>query len=485
MEYNHTSAIRTRFAPSPTGSLHIGGVRTAIFCYLFARHHKGQFLLRIEDTDQERSKPGYVQEILNGLQWIGLDWDGESYIQSQHQTEHIRAALQIREMGKAYFCYCDPASLEEKRRKADQSVITYKYDRHCLTLSESERADLESRKQSKTLRFLVPDGETIFEDMVHGKIQVDHREIDDFILLRSDGTPTYQMAVISDDHAMGITHVVRGDDHLSNTPKQILLYHALGYPVPVFAHIPLIFGTNKKKLSKRHGAVSLGEYHSKGYLAEALFNFLALLGWAPEGNRELFTKQELIDRFDLSAVAKKNAIFDEKKLEWLNGQYISRAFDENLIPAVSELFVKYGIFGKDEISQHSSKIQKIIELLKSRVKILPEFVTYGGYYFRDPSTFDESAKTKYWSPEAMKHLLTLADSLEKLESFNQQTTEECLRSLADKHTIKASAVIHPVRLALTGFGVSPGLFEVMEELGKPTVIRRLRKAVEYFEQFKN
>ena len=475
--------IRSRFAPSPTGMLHIGGVRTAIFCYLFARHHRGKLLLRIEDTDAARSRPEYVKEILEGLTWLGLDWDEDIYYQSQYCGKHKENALKLVAEDKAYYCYCDHEMVEKRRKEAAGSEMAYKYDRHCLNLTSEDKDRFEKEGKSKALRFLVPDGETIIDDAVHGSVRINHKEIDDFVLLRSDGSPTYHLAVVSDDHEMKITHVIRGDDHLSNTPKQILLYKALGYPTPEFAHLPLIFGINRKKLSKRHGAVALSDYRKKGILRDVLFNYLALLGWVPDENREVFARDELIERFDLRTLSKNNAIFDQTKLEWLNGQYISQIPPDEILPFVERIFVEHGIINSEELPHHSEKLSRVFELLKSRVRVLPDFVTFGSYYFRDPSHFDEKTKAKYWTAAAMQNLGLLMKSIENLDILSEETAEECLRSLADKIQIKAGALIHPVRLALTGFGVSPGIFEVMAELGKTTVQRRLRKAIEYYGKY--
>lgn len=483
MESLSSGDVRTRFAPSPTGMLHIGSVRTAVFCYLFSQHKQGKFLLRIEDTDAARSRPEYVEEILEGLHWLGLNWDEEIFYQSEYQLKHKENALRLVAEGKAYYCYCDREMMEKRREEATEPDKAYKYDRFCLNLSSDEKAQFEKEGRPKALRFLVPEGETVINDAVHGSVKVNHKEIDDFVLLRSDGSPTYHIAVVSDDHKMKITHVIRGDDHLSNTPKQMLLYKALGFPLPEFAHLPLIFGINKKKLSKRHGAVALSDYRKKGILSEALFNYLALLGWVPDENRELFARHELIKRFNLKTLSKNNAIFDQTKLEWLNGQYINQMPNEVILPLVIKLFIEHDVIKNEDLLQHREKLSRVIELLKSRVKVLPDFVSFGAYFFRDPSHFDEKPKAKYWTVESMRNLELLVESIENLDLFSEESAEKCLRSLADKISTKTGALIHPVRLALTGFGVSPGIFEVMAELGKETVLRRLRKAIEYYGKY--
>jgi len=333
---------KTRFAPSPTGHLHIGGARTAIFNWLFARKNKGEFYLRIEDTDKERSSEEMVQSIVDGLRWLGLDWDADLYFQSKHIDEHIKACYDLLNRGYAYFCYCSEEELELKRKEAEERKIPYRYDRKCLYLSEEERLRYEKEGRPRVIRFKVPDGETTFFDVVHGEIKFKNSEIDDFVILRSDNTPVYNMAVVVDDHNMGITHVIRGDDHISNTPKQILIYQALGWELPVFAHVPLILGPDKKRLSKRHGATAVIEYRDKGFLPEAMFNYLCLLGWSPGDNREIMSIDEIIEAFDISRIQKKSAIFDQAKLEWMNSEYIRRKENIELLKLVKPIVERHG-----------------------------------------------------------------------------------------------------------------------------------------------
>jgi glutamyl-tRNA synthetase len=464
--------IKTRFAPSPTGHLHIGGARTAIFNWLFARKNNGEFFLRIEDTDKERSSPEMVQSIVDGLKWLGLDWDGDLYFQSQHIDEHIKACYELVKRGYAYFCYCSEEELEAKRKEAEEKKIPYKYDRKCLYLSDEEKLKFESEGRKKVIRFKVPDGETVFNDVVHGEIRFKNSEIDDFVILRSDNTPVYNMAVVVDDHNMGITHVIRGDDHISNTPKQILIYQALGWETPIFAHVPLILGPDKKRLSKRHGATAVIEYRDRGFLPEAMFNYLCLLGWSPGDNREIMTLSEIIEAFDISRIQKKSAIFDQAKLEWMNSEYIRRKDNLELLRYVKPFIEKYGYKFQDD-----SYLLKVINLMKDRVKTLEDFVSFGKYFFEDPIDYDKEGVEKYWKSETGRLLGEFVEVLGKIEDFSAFEIESKLRKFAEEKNVKASELIHPIRLSITGMRISPGLFEVMEILGKETTIRRIKNAL--------
>lgn len=473
--------MRVRFAPSPTGPLHIGSVRTAIFNWLFARKNNGKFLLRIEDTDKERSKDVYTQMIFDHLKWLGIDWNEEPLFQSKNIKIHLEDVQKLLDEKKGYYCYCTPEEIDKKRKESEQKGIPFKYPRTCLNLSEKQKKQFESSNTPKVVRFLIPEGVTIFEDLIHGTIRVDNSEIDDFVILRSDNTPTYQIAVISDDNYMNITHIIRGDDHISNTPKQILLYKSLSLNVPQFGHLPLIFGTNKKKLSKRFGAISIKEYIDTGILPDALFNYLSLLGWSPGTDQEIFTKQELINLFSLNGISRNNAVFDIKKLEWMNGKYISSKKNIEVLEFVKSNLIKNQII--DENYKNDEYLLKVIEILKTRVKKLTEFTEYGCYFFEDPTHYDQLAESKYWNQDTKEIITDLYSQLEKLDIFNAETTEKTLRNLAESKNINASKYIHPTRLAITGFGVSPGLFEVMVLLRKETVLRRLKNAIQYLIQF--
>ena len=471
--------IAVRFAPSPTGFLHIGGARTAIFNWLFAKKHGGTFYLRIEDTDQARSGEEMTRAILDSLCWLGVDWQGEPLHQSSRFPEYQKHAQQLLSDGKAYRCFCSPEELAAAREWAQAEKKKFRYDGKCRRLSKEageERAEAGERFAN---RFFVPEeGTTTFVDQVHGEVSFDNNTLDDFVILRSDGLPTYHLAVVIDDHAMGITHVIRGDDHISNTPKQVLLYRALGWEMPVFAHVPLILGPDKSRLSKRHGATAVGEYQRKGILPEALFNFLALLGWSPGDDREVISREELIELFDLSGISTRNAVFDEKKLQWMNSQYLAQTPADKLLPLVAEAFIDAGVFSREWLSRNQAYVTQVVELLKGRMRVIPEFVEFGGYFFREPAEFEAAAREKHWkSPETAEWLATLADRLNDLIAFTLENAEATVRAYAEELGLSAGKLIHPTRLALTGFGVSPGLFEVMALLGKEKVVARLKRAV--------
>lgn len=466
--------IVTRFAPSPTGFLHVGGARTALFNYLFARKHGGLFRLRIEDTDRQRSSEEMTRRIFDGLHWLGLEWDGEVVFQGANAPLHREAAWQLVEAGKAYRCFCSREELEAKRRQAEREKRAYGYDGTCRHLSPEQVEKNLVEGKPFAIRFKVPEGETTWQDAVHGEIRVDHRELDDFIILRSDGSPIYQLAVVVDDHRMGVTHIIRGDDHISNTPKQILLYRALEWEVPRFAHVPLILGPDKKRLSKRHGATSVEEYREMGILPEALFNYLALLGWSPGDDRELMSREEIRESFSLKGISAKSAIFDEQKLRWMNGEYISRKTGQELFDEVIRRWTAAGFISPEDVPVRRLYLLRVIELLKSRVKVLNEYVTYGRYYFQDPDEFDPKGVRKYLKDEQVwDWLREVSARLEKSKRFTADDIERTVRLVAEEYGVAAAKLIHPIRLALTGLTVSPGIFEVMEVLGKETVLRRL------------
>jgi len=476
--------VRVRFAPSPTGYLHVGGARTAIFNWLFARKQGGQFLLRIEDTDVARSGEEMVEAIIKGMQWLGLNWDEEIVYQSARLEVYKTQAAQLIADGKAYKCFCSKEELESKRQNAAKEKRDYKYkhERMCLNRKREEIEAFEKEGRPFVVRFKLPEGETVFSDQVYGEIRVNHAQLDDFIIQRSDGYPTYHLAVVVDDHEMAISHIIRGDDHLSNTPKHLLLFQAFGWICPIFAHVPLILGPDKQRLSKRHGATAVGEYEKWGYLAEAFLNFLSLLGWSSGDDRELFGREELIQEFDLSGIQKKSAVFDEKKLEWLNGQYLMTLDDRKLLELVSPRLLKAGLVTDDTLFKDKEDLLKIIALLKPRLKRLSEISDMSRYFFRDPETYAEKAVKKHWSsPDVIEQLTNLKDQLAGVSDFNEESIEGVIRGLAEKLNKGAGKIIHPLRLALTGVSFSPGIFEVMELLGKETVINRLKTAIHFLE----
>ena len=468
-------APRVRFAPSPTGYLHVGGARTALFNWLFARRLGGVLVLRIEDTDVERSSQDMVEGILDGLRWLGLDWDEGPkidgpygpYFQSQRLDRYRAMAAALVAEGHAYYCYCTADTLKAKRDAAESAGSAWRYDRACCTLTADEIASRERDGVPRAIRFRVPDGTTRFDDLVHGPIEFDGANIEDFVLLRSDGHPTYQLSVVSDDVEMKITHVVRGDDHISNTPKQILLYRAIGAEVPKFAHVPLILGADKKRLSKRHGATSVTEYSRRGYLPEAMFNFLALLGWAPGDDREILTRDELIAAFSLEGISGGNAVFNTEKLDWFNQQHLMRLAPDELGRRLQPWLDRAGLWNDEFLGDRHAWFFAVLELLKPRAKRLGDFAELGRFFFRDTIEYDEAAVEKHLRAPGMdEHLLALDESFAKLEAFDAMSTEAVLRATAEARGVKAAALIHAVRVVLTGKTVSPGLFDVLALLGR-------------------
>jgi len=473
------SEVRVRMAPSPSGFLHVGTARTTIYNWLFARHHKGKFILRIEDTDISRSSKEMVGAILESLRWLGLNWDEGPYYQSQRTALYQEYAQKLLETKKAYLCFCTPQELEEKRKQALASKADLKYDRTCLRLSEAERQEKIRSKAPKAIRLLVPEGETVFSDLVYGKLKKDNKELDDLIILRSDGTPTYNFACAVDDVEMKISHVIRGNDHIANTFKQVLIYKTLDLTPPKFAHIPLILGKDKAKISKRHGAVSVMEYKEQGFLPEAFVNFLALLGWSPKENREILSTDQTIDLFSLEGVNPSNPIFDQEKLEWMNGEYIRASDNEKLLELVIPFLVKEKLITDETAKQKRGWLLKYVSLFKERSKTLKEFAQKGKYFFVFDYQYEEKSAKKHFSlPEAADSLRAYVDRLSKLESFEKAQIEQSLRGLADELGIKPAVLIHPVRLATTGTSTGPPLFDLLELLGREEVRKRIHKAVE-------
>jgi glutamyl-tRNA synthetase len=479
---------RVRFAPSPTGYLHVGGARTALFNWLFARGHGGVFILRIEDTDTERSSTDMVQGILEGLRWLGLDWDEgptiggpyEPYFQSQRLDRHRALAAKLVSDGHAYYCYCTAEELKVKRmigNSRGSGDAQWIYDRTCCRLTSDDVARRERDRVPRVIRFKVPLGSMRFEDLVHGPIEFDGANIEDFVLVRSDGQPTYQLSVVSDDIEMAITHVVRGDDHISNTPKQLLLYQALDAPAPRFAHVPLILGPDKKRLSKRHGATSVMEYARQGFLPEAMVNFLALLGWSPGTNQELFTREELVALFALDRIGGSSAVFDPEKLDWFNQQHIARLPSDELAVRVKPSFEAAGLWSQTLLSDRRAWFFSVLELLKPRAKRLDDFRGHGRFFFVDRLEYDPAAVEKYIrTPGMPDHLLALDASFAALPMFDVVSSEGALREVAGTRGVKAASLIHACRVAVTGKSVSPGLFEVLALLGRDRVHQRVLAA---------
>src|SRR5688572_5876068 len=478
--------VRVRFAPSPTGYLHVGGARTALFNWLFARRHGGIFVLRIEDTDLERSSPETVDGILDGLRWLGLDWDEGPlvggplgpYSQSDRVYRHRAAAQGLVEAGRAYYCYCTTAELNAKRDAAEREGGGWRYDRACARLSPAEIAANDRARKPRAVRFRIPDGVTRFDDLVHGRIEFDGAHLDDFVLLRSDGQPTYQLSVVSDDVDMRMTHVIRGDDHISNTPKQILLYRALDAPVPAFAHVPLILGPDKKRLSKRHGATSVTEYARQGYLPEAMVNFLALLGWSPGAtDQEIFTRGALVDAFDLSGISGGNAVFNPDKLDWFNQQHLLQLPPDELVRRLRPEFEAAGVWNEAYVGDRRAWFYAVLELLRPRAKKLREFVDVGRFFFVGLPDYDPAAVAQHLHADGIGGVLTQLDaSFADLSTFDPASTEAAVRTVADATGVKAATLIHAVRVAVTGRTASPGLFEVLALLGRDRTRARIAAA---------
>jgi glutamyl-tRNA synthetase len=479
------SVPRLRFAPSPTGYLHVGGARTALFNWLYARRHGGVFVLRIEDTDVERSSDEMVTGILESMRWLGLDWDEGPgiggphgpYFQSQRLARYRELAEQLVSTGAAYYCYCDPDEIKAKRDAAQARGEVWEYDRTCRSLASDEVARREAAGRRRAIRFKTPDGATAFADIVQGRIEFDHAHLEDFVVLRSDGHPTYHLSVVADDVDMRITHVVRGADHISNTPKQVLLYEALGAPVPEFAHVPLILGPDKRRLSKRHGATSVGEYERQGYVPEAMVNFLALLGWSPGDDRELFSREELVGVFGLDGINTSNAVFNPEKLDWFNAMHIARLSTPELIGRLEPAFRAAGLWRDAFAGDEQEWFGRVTDLLRPRCRRLTEYPEAARYFIEDPAEYDGPAARKHFaSPEVPALLTALAGALAVLPSFTPEPLEACVRGLAEAGGSKPAALIHATRLALTGRSASPGLFEVMELLGRDRTVARLRAA---------
>jgi glutamyl-tRNA synthetase len=471
---------RVRFAPSPTGYLHVGGARTALFNWLYARRSGGTFILRIEDTDAERSSSDMVTGILDGLRWLGVDWDEgpekggphAPYFQSQRLEQYLAAATALLDSGRAYRCYCAPERLRDERERAEQRGEAWQYDRACLKLSDAERKARQAAGGASAVRFLVREGETSFDDAVKGRIEFDTANIEDFVILRSDGLPTYHLSVVVDDVEMSITDVIRGDDHISNTPKHVLLFEALGAAAPRFAHVPLILGQDKKRLSKRHGATSVMEYARQGYLPEAMTNFLALLGWSPGDDRELMTRGELIASFTLDKISGGNAVFNTEKLDWMNAQYLARMPVEELADHVRPLLDQ--ALADSATVRNPSALRRLLELLRPRARRLTDFVEQARPLLTSPVAYEDGALEKNFSTDEMSgHMAALTAALGQTSPFDEPHVEAAVRGTAAERGIKAGTLIHAVRVALTGRTASPGLFEVMALLGREETIARM------------
>lgn len=465
------SQVRVRFAPSPTGFLHIGGVRTALFNWLFARQQQGVFILRIEDTDQSRSTDESIQAIIEGMKWVGLDWDEGPFRQTERMELYRAHAMKLLETGQAYWCVCKAEELEARRKEAEAKGLSPRYDGRCRNVK------LASPPGDAALRFKAPqEGQTVIEDLIKGKVVFDNTVVDDVIILRSNGYPTYNFSVVVDDALMGITHVVRGDDHLTNTPRQIPIFEALGFTVPRFGHLPMILGADKTRLSKRHGATSIMAYKDMGYLPDAMVNYLVRLGWS-HGDQELFTRRELIEKFSWDHVQTSAAVFNPDKLLWMNAEYIKTSPPSEVRQALVPHLEQAGL--KDELRTVSNEwLAQLVVLVKERAKTLTDMVEWVRPYFGQGAAFEVEAAKKFLTPTTAPLLQKLLTQLEALPTFSKQVWEDSFKKLVEEEGIKMGQLAQPVRVALTGRTASPGLFEVMEVLGRERTLVRLKAGIE-------
>lgn len=460
-----TDKIVTRFPPSPTGYLHIGGARTALFNWLFARQKGGTFILRIEDTDKQRSTDEATNAILDSMKWLGLDWDEGPYFQSQRYDIYEEYIQRLLSSGTAYHCHCTSEELETRRKEAMAKGLKPKYDGKCRDLGLGPAPGSVVRLKSPQT------GRTVFHDLVKGPVSFDNDELDDLILKRSDGSPTYHFAVVVDDITMGLTHIIRGDDHVNNTPRQILIYQALGEPLPQYAHVPMILGPDKTRLSKRHGATSVLAYRDMGYLPHALINALARLGWS-YGDQEKFTMDELVEKFSLENVGKSAGVFNAEKLLDLNAQYIRESETSFLAQAIVPFLKDLGFD-----NPAPDTVTGAVETLKQRSRTLVEMAEAARFYFQEDITYEEKGDQKFLKPNILEHLEDITERLGKATDFSEKGLEEIFLAFLEERQIKLGKVAQPMRVALTGKTASPGLFEVMTVLGRDAVVSRLEKAI--------
>lgn len=484
--------VRVRFAPSPTGHPHIGNIRTALFNWLFARHSGGKFIVRIEDTDQSRKIEGALESILDSLKWLGLDWDegpevgGEygPYFQSERLDLYHKHVQQLLDGGHAYKCYCSSERLEQMRKEmAERKESVRSYDRHCRNLSANEQAKCESEGITPVIRFKIPlEGETTFHDLVRGDITFQNTELDDIVLMKSDGYPTYHLANIVDDHFMKISHIMRADEWLSSTPRHTLLYRAFGWEPPLFAHLPMILGPDKSKLSKRHGATAVTEFQEQGYLPEAMLNFMALLGWSLDDKTEIFSKKDLINLFSIERISKTAAVFNHEKLQWMNGTYLRELSHEELLLKIIPVLETQL---PDTVNRPISKeyVSQIVPLIQERINTLTEAATYADFFFIEQPEYEASLLIgkKMTEESTQKALKASQEILPSLQSFDHDNLENTLRAKADELGLKAGQLFSPLRVACTGRTASPGLFETMAVLGKERCLKRIAVAIQKLE----
>lgn len=464
--------VRVRFAPSPTGYLHIGGVRTALFNWLFARHEKGVFILRIEDTDRARSTPEAIQAILDGMKWVGLDWDEGPIYQTERLSIYKEQSDRLLAEGKAYLCYCTEEELDARRKEALARKELPKYDGRCRRRSGAAPAGV-----SPVTRFVSPqDGQTTVHDLIKGDVTFDNAQLDDLVIVRSNGMPTYNFGVVVDDARMAITHVIRGDDHLNNTPRQILLYRALGYEPPLFGHLSMILGMDKVKLSKRHGATSVLEYQEAGYLPEALINYLVRLGWS-HGDQEVFSSQEMIEKFSLENISRSPAAFNPEKLLWLNGHYLKTADTKRVVELLLPFLRKRGVLD-GRAQPDSAWLEKLVVALRERAQTLVEMADKAAPFFQESAIMDQDAVKKFLTVAVRPAFARLVAVLDQTSVFERDALEQGFKSVLTETGLSMGKLAQPVRVALTGGTVSPGIFDVMALLGRERTLARLKKAID-------
>ncbi|HUS70797.1 MAG TPA: glutamate--tRNA ligase [Anaerolineae bacterium] len=474
-------SVRVRFAPSPTGYLHVGGARTALFNWLFARNRGGVFILRIEDTDKVRSTEDSIGGILSSLRWLGLDWDEgpgvggqyEPYFQTQRLPFYHAVVEQLLEKGCAYYCYCTQEELRARRKAALASGKAPGYDRRCRHLSAQERAELEAKGRAPAVRFAMPrEGETVVDDLIRGQVRFANEQLDDLVIMKADQTPTYNFAVVVDDMLMKVSHVIRGDEHLANTPRQIRIYEALGYELPRFAHVSMILGEDGTKLSKRHGATALGDFRDSGYLPEAIFNFLALCGWAYDDKTEIMSRADIVERFTLEKVSPSPAVFSREKLEWMNGVYIRDLKQDDVAARLLPFLQAAGLEADEET------VRRLVPLIQERIKVLADAIELVDFFFAEEIQYDRQLLVgqKMDALASLKALRRVLETLEGVPSFDEETLEKTLREVTAELGLKAGQLFGMVRVAVTGKQVAPPLFGTLSILGRERVLARLGRA---------
>lgn len=486
------SQVRVRFAPSPTGYLHIGGARTALYNWILARQMNGKMILRIEDTDTERLKDDSISQILASLRWLGLDWDegpekgGDfgPYFQSQRLSLYKKEAQRLVDEGKAYYCFCTKEELELVREEQRKNKLPFRYSGKCRRLTSEKVQKYLNEGRPYVIRLKVPyEGEVVVNDLIRGKVTFQMDQMDDYIIQKSNGMPTYNFACVVDDNAMNITHVLRAEEHLSNTPKQILIYEALGYKLPKFGHMPMILAPDRSKLSKRHGATSVEEFKDQGFMSEAIINYLTLLGWSPGENQEIFSIEDTIAKFSLDKVSKNAAIYDTNKLSWINGQYLTLLDADTITRRAIPYMIESGLISEKDVKDNYEYIKEVVSLVKEKVRLLPEIASASEYFFKEVNEYDpKGVKKRFLKDNVVDVLEEGKKALEQLEEFDIENTEKVYREVIDRLGIKSGDLIHPTRLAISGRTVTPGLFEVMALLGKEVCIRRIDKAIKYIKK---